>query len=86
MHGNLLGIMTQCTVFSEIPLDGKPLENYCENLIRKINFKNGGINTIVDLDLVFNDKKTKDDSIMFFGADVIHPTNVTRRHPSIAGE
>jgi hypothetical protein len=30
-------------------------------------------------------KITKNDSIMFFGVDVIHPTNVTRKHPSIAG-
>jgi hypothetical protein len=81
-----LGIMTQCCIYSEIPSDGKLLENYCENLIRKINFKNGGINTKVDLDLAFQDRKSRDDSIMFFGADVIHPTNVTRQHPSIAGE
>ncbi len=82
-----LGIMTQCVIFQDIPLrDEKSLKNYCENIIRKINFKNSGINTIVNLDLAIKDKKLKNDSIMFFGADVIHPTNVTRQHPSIAGE
>jgi hypothetical protein len=77
--------MTQCTIFSEIPSDEKSLKNYCENLVRKINFKNGGINTIVNLDLGLKIKKSNNNSIMFFGADVIHPTNVTRQHPSIAG-
>jgi hypothetical protein len=72
-------------MFSEIPSDEKSLKNYCENLIRKINFKNGGINTIVNLDQALKTKKSNNDSIMFFGADVIHPTNVTRQHPSIAG-
>ncbi|CAF3582060.1 unnamed protein product [Adineta steineri] len=78
------GILTQCTSFSEIPSDEKSLKNYCENLVRKINFRNGGINTIVDLDVALKDKKTSNDFYMFFGADVIHPTNVTRQHPSIA--
>ncbi len=80
-----LGIMTQCTRFSEIPTDGKSLNNYCENLVRKINFRNGGINTKINLDIALKNKKSNYDSIMFFGADVIHPTNVTRQHPSIAG-
>ncbi len=77
--------MTQCTIFSEIPSDEKGLTNYCENLVRKINFKNGGINTKVNFDLILKNKKSIHDSIMFFGADVIHPTNVTRQYPSIAG-
>jgi len=42
-------------------------------------------NTTVNLDIALKNKKSNYDSIMFFGADVIHPTNVTRQHPSIAG-
>jgi len=80
-----LGIMTQCAAYSEIPSDEKSLKNYCENLVRKINFKNGGINTRVNLDIALKNKKSEKDFYMFFGADVIHPTNVTRQHPSIAG-
>jgi hypothetical protein len=76
--------MTQCAVLSKIAAN-RSLGNYCENLIRKINFKNSGINTRVNLDTALKNKKSKTDSYMFFGADVIHPTNVTRQHPSIAG-
>jgi hypothetical protein len=79
-----LGVMTQCAVFSKIA-SNRSLTSYCENLIRKINFKNSGINTKVNLDDALKSKKSKTDSYMFFGADVIHPTNVTRQHPSIAG-
>ena len=71
--------MTQCALYSEIASNEKSLRIYCENLVLKINHKNGGINTIVDL-------QNRSDSCMFFGADVIHPTNVTRQHPSIAGK
>jgi hypothetical protein len=78
--------MTQCTLFSEILSNESSLENYCENLIRKINFKNGGINTRVNLDIALKNRVTEMDSIMFVGADVIHPTNVSRQHPSIAGK
>ncbi|CAF2535436.1 unnamed protein product [Rotaria sp. Silwood2] len=78
------GIMTQCALVSEIPNNEKQLENYCENLVRKVNFKNGGINTKVDLNITVKNKQLKNNSFMFFGADVIHPTNVTRKHPSIA--
>ncbi|CAF0953109.1 unnamed protein product [Adineta ricciae] len=77
------GIMTQCAVLSKI--DGnRSLSSYCENLIRKINFKNSGINTKVNLNETLKNKKSRTDSYMFFGGDVIHPTNVTRQHPSIA--
>ncbi len=79
-----LGVMTQCALLSKI-LANRSLTSYCENLIRKINFKNSGINTKVNLDEALKYKKSKTDSYMFFGADVIHPTNVTRQHPSIAG-
>jgi hypothetical protein len=68
-----LGIMTQCAVYSEIPLDEKSLKNY------------GGINTRVNFDIALKNKKSGKDFYMFFGADVIHPTNITRQHPSIAG-
>jgi hypothetical protein len=76
--------MTQCAVLSKIA-NNRSVQSYCENLIRKINFKNSGINTKVNLDEALKYKKSKTDSYMFFGADVIHPTNVTRQHPSIAG-
>ncbi|CAF2754230.1 unnamed protein product [Rotaria sp. Silwood2] len=77
------GVMTQCVMLSKIT-NNRSLTSYCENLIRKINFKNPGINTKVNLDEALKYKKSKIDSLMFFGADVIHPTNVTRQHPSIA--
>ncbi|CAF0853236.1 unnamed protein product [Rotaria sordida] len=80
----LYGIMTQCAILSDMPRDDKKLGNYCENLIRKINFKNDGCNTRVNLDLALGNAKSKNDSFMFFGADVIHPTNTSRQHPSIA--
>jgi len=66
-------------------INPKALRSYCENLIRKINYKNSGINTKVNLNEALKNQKSKTDSYMFFGADVIHPTNVTRQHPSIAG-
>ena len=80
----ILGVMTQCALLSKIA-DSRSLRTYCENLIRKINHKNAGINTKVNLDEALKKKKSQTDSYMFFGADVIHPTNVTRQHPSIAG-
>jgi hypothetical protein len=76
--------MTQCTSLAKIAAN-RSLVGYCENLVRKINFKNAGINTKVNLDAALKNKKSTKDSLMFFGADVIHPTNVTRQHPSIAG-
>lgn len=76
--------MTQCAVLSKIAAS-RSIQNYCENLIRKINFKNSGINTKVNLNEALRAKKLITDSYMFLGADVIHPTNVTRQHPSIAG-
>ncbi|CAF4694689.1 unnamed protein product, partial [Rotaria sp. Silwood2] len=75
--------MTQCALLSKIA-NNRSLTGYCENLIRKINFKNSGINTKVNLNQALKNKKSTTNSYMFFGADVIHPTNVTRQHPSIA--
>ncbi|UJR32710.1 hypothetical protein I4U23_020169 [Adineta vaga] len=80
----IYGIMTQCVLFSEITSDEKSLRSLCENLVRKINHKNGGINTIVDLTSALNNRKFSKDFLMFFGADVIHPTNITWQRPSIA--
>ncbi|CAF3412997.1 unnamed protein product [Rotaria socialis] len=77
------GIMTQCVLLSKVATN-RSLPGYCENLIRKINFKNSGINTKVNLNQALKNKKSTTDAYMFFGADVIHPTNVTRQHPSIA--
>ncbi|CAF4647255.1 unnamed protein product, partial [Rotaria sp. Silwood2] len=79
------GVMTQCVLLSKIAAN-RSLTGYCENLIRKINYKNSGINTKVNLNEALKYKKSQTDSYMFFGADVIHPTNVTRQHPSIAGK
>ncbi|CAF4965479.1 unnamed protein product, partial [Rotaria socialis] len=42
------GIMTQCVLLSKVATN-RSLPGYCENLIRKINFKNSGINTKVNL-------------------------------------
>ncbi|CAF3561339.1 unnamed protein product [Rotaria sp. Silwood1] len=78
-----LGVMTQCVLLLKIEAN-RSLTSYCENLIRKINYKNSGINTKVNLNEALKYKKSQKDSYMFFGADVIHPTNVTRQHPSIA--
>ena len=75
--------MTQCADLLKIG-NNSSWKSYCENLIRKINFKNAGINTKVNLDVALKNKKSTKDAWMFFGADVIHPTNVTRQHPSIA--
>ncbi|CAF0996353.1 unnamed protein product [Rotaria sp. Silwood1] len=77
------GVMTQCVLLLKIEAN-RSLTSYCENLIRKINYKNSGINTKVNLNEALKYKKSQKDSYMFFGADVIHPTNVTRQHPSIA--
>lgn len=79
-----LGIMTQCADLNKIAAN-RSLNGYCDNLIRKINFKNAGVNTKVNLDVALKNKKSQNDAWMFFGADVIHPTNVSRQHPSIAG-
>jgi hypothetical protein len=63
----------------------KYLKSYCENLVRKINFKTDIINTIVNLDITLqNQKKINNDLIMFIDVDVIHPINLTRQHSSIA--
>jgi len=77
--------MTQCAIYSEIPSDEKSLRNYCENLVRKINFKNGGINITVDLDSALRNRKSQDDLFMFFGAVLTSATNVSRQHSTIAG-
>lgn len=83
-NANQFGLMTQCALLSKIKAC-RSMRNYCENLLRKINYKNSGINTQVNLNQALKNKKLQTDAYMFFGADVIHPTNVTRQHPSIAG-
>jgi hypothetical protein len=75
--------MTQCIDSSKIR--GPGLKSYCENLLRKINVKNGGINTKINFNGTLNGKISENDRWMVFGADVIHPTNVSQQHPSIAG-
>lgn len=78
------GIPTQCVNWLKV----KRLRNwnsYCDNIIRKINFKSNGINTRLALHPTLQQRIKSSDHVMFFGADVIHPTNVTQNHPSIAG-
>ncbi|CAF1151082.1 unnamed protein product [Adineta steineri] len=78
------GIMTQCVRYSEIPISENNLNSYCEGLIRKINFKNGGINTKVDLDMALEKKQSEKDLYMFFGANILHGMNDSHEYPSIA--
>jgi len=65
------------------------LDNMCENLLRKINFKMQGINTKVELPFttassgVASAKSKKEDAWQFMGADVIHPV-CRQDKPSIA--
>ncbi|CAF3322893.1 unnamed protein product [Rotaria socialis] len=96
------GIATQCLLYSKLQeqMDkfqrrprGHPdriLDNMCENLLRKINFKLQGINTQVDLHIktiassgVASAKPKKEDAWQFMGADVIHPV-CRQDKPSIA--
>ena len=66
------------------------LDNMCENLLRKINFKMQGINTKVDLPTKISAatntasaKSKKEDAWQFMGADVLHPV-CRQDKPSIA--
>lgn len=64
------------------------LDNMCENLLRKINFKMQGINTQVDLPVneashTASVKSKSEDAWQFMGADVIHPV-CRQEKPSIA--
>jgi eukaryotic translation initiation factor 2C len=65
------------------------LDNMCENLLRKINFKMQGTNTKVELPFttassgVASAKSKKEDAWQFMGADVIHPV-CRQDKPSIA--
>ena len=97
----LIGITTQCLLYSKLQeqIDrftrtkrGSPdriLDNMCENLLRKINFKMQGINTKVDLPINKNGNTTasarlkNEDAWQFMGADVVHPL-CRQEKPSIA--
>lgn len=66
------------------------LDNMCENLLRKINFKMQGTNTRVDLptttasgNAASTKVKKNEDAWQFMGADVIHPV-CRQDKPSIA--
>lgn len=64
------------------------LDNMCENLLRKINFKMQGTNTRVDLPIknkavATPAKSKKEDAWQFMGADVLHPV-CRQDKPSIA--
>ncbi|CAF1253033.1 unnamed protein product [Didymodactylos carnosus] len=90
------GITTQCLLYSKLmeQIDkfnrtqrGNPhriLDNMCENLVKKVNFKLNGQNTAVNLDVPLCKKKSKTDMYMFFGADVLHPHRCSAEKPSIA--
>ncbi|CAF1244396.1 unnamed protein product [Rotaria sordida] len=80
----LYGIMTQCVNYSEILSDEKSANDYCRNLIRKINFKNGGINIKLDLSDVWRNKKSPNDSYMYFGAALTSSTDVSRQYSTLA--
>jgi hypothetical protein len=97
------GITTQCLLYSKLQeqMDrfartqrGSPdriLDNMCENLLRKINFKMQGKNTKVDLPFntasggatVASATSKNEDAWQFMGADVIHPV-CRQEKPSIA--
>ncbi len=98
----LIGITTQCLLYSKLQeqMDrfartqrGSPdriLDNMCENLLRKINFKLQGINTKVALPIktsgnsdTASARKKIEDAWQFMGADVIHPV-CRQDKPSIA--
>ncbi|CAF0780555.1 unnamed protein product [Adineta steineri] len=95
------GVTTQCLLYSKLQeqMDrfartqrGSPdriLDNMCENLLRKINFKMQGINTQVSLPMPTTDASSKsvksknEDAWQFMGADVLHPV-CRQDKPSIA--
>ncbi len=98
----LIGITTQCLLYSKLQeqMDrfartqrGSPdriLDNMCENLLRKINFKMQGKNTQVDLPIKISDghamasvQSKREDAWQFMGADVLHPV-CRQDKPSIA--
>lgn len=98
----VLGVTTQCVMYSKLQeqIDkfkrnprGSPdriLDNMCENLLRKINFKLQGRNTEVHLPVQLasqNGGSTRnclgEDFWQFMGADVIHPV-CRQEKPSIA--
>ncbi len=98
----LIGITTQCLLYSKLQeqMDrfartqrGSPdriLDNMCENLLKKINFKMQGINTKVDLPIktggcnaATSARPKLEDAWQFMGADVIHPV-CRQDKPSIA--
>ena len=100
----VLGITTQCLLYSKLEEQmerfrrtqrGSPdriLDNMCENLLRKINFKLQGTNTKVHLPIntssnattaTASTKSKKEDAWQFMGADVLHPI-CRQEKPSIA--
>ena len=97
-----VGITTQCLMYCKLDEQmerfartqrgsaDRVLDNMCENLLRKINFKMQGINTKVNLPITTasnNTTSTKskaiEDAWQFMGADVIHPV-CRQDKPSIA--
>jgi len=85
INGYFLGIMTQCVNYSELLSDETSRIDYCRNLIRKINFKNEGINIKLDFSDVWRNKKSPDDSYMYFGAVLTSSIDVSRQYSTLAG-
>ena len=96
----VIGIATQCLLYSKLQEQmerfarnprgsaDRILDNMCENLLRKINFKMQGTNTKVQLPVNMSSatasaKTTNEDAWQFMGADVIHPV-CRQEKPSIA--
>lgn len=101
----ILGITTQCLLYSKLQEQmerfqrtqrgsaDRILDNMCENLLRKINFKMQGTNTKVQLPInasgttnttaAASAKSKKEDVWQFMGADVLHPI-CRQDKPSIA--
>ena len=96
------GITTQCLLYSKLQeqMDrfarnqrGSPdriLDNMCENLLRKVNFKMQGRNTEVNLPFKMSNgvgtasvNSKRGDAWQFMGADVLHPV-CRQEKPSIA--
>ncbi|KAJ3090667.1 hypothetical protein HK102_003002 [Quaeritorhiza haematococci] len=72
-----IGIVTQCVQFKQVK---NVKDQYCSNVLSKVNGKLGGINHIIKDSL----KWISDRPTIVFGADVSHPGAAERQKPSLA--